>query len=78
MVNIRRPAIFFALGSSVYWVIVSAIVGAINSVAGHDVAPYWMVAFTNTLPGLIYVVVTLFFCHWLARRVVRQVQERAD
>ena len=78
MIRIRRPSIFFALGSAIYWEIVADFIHATNSVAGHYVAPFWLVALVNIVPATLYAVVTLFFCHWLARRVVRQHQMRPD
>jgi hypothetical protein len=68
----------FALGSAIYWQAVAALVGIINPLAGLDVAPYWMVLLVNVVPSTVYAVVTLIFCHWLARRVFRQAQERSD
>ncbi len=75
-VRIRRASIFFALGSAIYWEAVSAFLGIINPLAGLDVAPYWMVALANSAPAALYAAIALIFCHWLARRVIRQAQER--
>ena len=78
VIRIRRPAIFFALGSAVYWELVADLLRATNSVAGHSVAPYWLVLVINVVPAALYAAVALFFCHWLARRVLRQTQKGSD
>ena len=77
-VRVRRVAIVFALGSAIYWETVSAILGLINPLAGHDVAPYWMVALANSAPAALYAVAALTFCHWLSRSLLRQVQKGSD
>ncbi|TPG56085.1 hypothetical protein EAH76_00445 [Sphingomonas glacialis] len=71
--RVRRPAILFAIGSAIYWESVAAFLSMMNPLAGHNVAPFWMVAMANCLPAALYAVITLFFCHWLARRIVRDV-----
>jgi len=78
LIRVRRPSILFALGSTIYWQVVAALVGLVNPLAGLDVAPYWMVVLVNFVPAAIFAVITLTFCHWLARRVLRQAQERPD
>ena len=78
MIRIRRPAILFAIISAIYWQGVAGFIGIINPLAGKDVPPFWMVAFANIVPAALYAVVTLVFCHWLARRVLRQAQQRSE
>ncbi|MCP3729031.1 hypothetical protein M9978_01180 [Sphingomonas sp. MG17] len=78
MIRIRRPAILFAILSAIYWQLVAGFIGLINPLAGKDVAPFWMVALANIVPPTLYAVVTLIFCHWLARRVQRQAQQRSE
>ncbi|QGP78383.1 hypothetical protein [Sphingobium sp. CAP-1] len=78
LIRIRRVAILFALGSAIYWEGMVALIGLINPLAGLDVAPYWLVVLMNVGPACIYAIVTLIFCHWLARRVLRQAQERSE
>ncbi|RHW19131.1 hypothetical protein D1610_03170 [Sphingomonas gilva] len=78
MIRIRRASILFALGSAIYWYGVAAFVGIISPLGGLDVAPYWMVALASVGPAALYAIITLLFCHWLARRVLRQAQKRSD
>lgn len=75
MIRIRRPAILFAVASAIYWQGVAAFIGIINPLAGKDVAPFWMVALANIVPAALYAVSALIFCHWLARRVLRQISK---
>ncbi|MES2291631.1 MAG: hypothetical protein V4530_18035 [Pseudomonadota bacterium] len=68
----------FAILSAIYWQIVAGFIGMINPLAGKDVAPFWMVALANVVPPTLYAVVTLIFCHWLARRVLGQQQQKSE
>ena len=73
--RVRRPAIIFALLSALYWALVSDLSSSLHAMdvaSRSHVPPYedWLI---NGLPALIYAVACLFFCHWLARRVARQV-----
>ena len=78
MIRIRRPSILFALSSAIYWELVANVVGSTNQLAGHYVAPYWLVILVNVIPTMLYAVVTLFFCHWLVRRALRQAQKKVN
>lgn len=73
--RVRRPAIVFALLSALYWALfsdLSSSLHAMNAASGSHVPLYedWLI---NGLPAIIYAVACLLFCHWLARRVARQV-----
>ncbi|MES1984655.1 MAG: hypothetical protein V4461_06835 [Pseudomonadota bacterium] len=70
-------SILFALVSAIYWEGMAALIGLINPLVGLDVAPYWLVVLVNVVPGAVYAIITLIFCHWLARRVLRQAHERS-
>jgi membrane protein implicated in regulation of membrane protease activity len=70
--SIRRIAIIFAVLSSVYWIAISGFISMIWTVAEINVAPYWLVALFNFVPAAIYAVAALKFCHWFARRILRQ------
>ena len=69
MIKIRRPAVLFALLSAMYWVLVKDLWSGVTFL--HY--PYWQVVLAGTLPAMLYALVALWFCGWLARRVVRQV-----
>jgi hypothetical protein len=74
-IHIRRPAIAFALLSAIYWALVSDLGRSLRGVhlTGGALQPIYEDWFVNGLPAIIYAVVCLLFCHWLARRVARQV-----
>ena len=76
MRGIRRLAILFAIASTMHWQAIAWFVGLINPLAGAYVAPYSTVALAKIGSAVSYAVATLFFCHWLARRVAKQVQTR--
>jgi hypothetical protein len=78
VIRIRRPTILFAIISAIYWQGIAAFIGIINPLAGKAVAPFWMVALANIVPTAFYAIVALIFCHWLARRVLRQTQQRPE
>ena len=75
VVRIRRAAILFAVCSAAFWEGIAAFWATINSLAGIDDLPYWMAAIANVIPASLYAVITLVFCHWLARRLVRQLNQ---
>ena len=75
-VRIRRPAIFFALFSAVYWFLVSDLIGVASPLDSFDKQPFWKVTLASMLPATIYAVATLYFGHWLARRILRQVTRK--
>jgi len=68
MIRVRRPALIFALASAVYWAGVTGLWSTITLLN----YPYWLVVLTSTLPAMLYALAALWFCGWLARRVVRQ------
>ncbi|MBI0474266.1 hypothetical protein D9601_02660 [Sphingomonas sp. MA1305] len=72
MIRVRRPAIVFAIGSAIYWQIIADFLSQVNFVAGVSDVPYWEAALLNVVPALVYAVIALWFCHWLARRVLKQ------
>lgn len=78
MNGVRRPALFFAVCSALYWSGIAGFLAIVHPLAGKDVAPFWMVSLINFVLAAIYGVAALFFCHWLARRVARQVQSKAS
>jgi len=73
--RVRRPATIFALLSAIYWALVSDLGRSLRGVNLTDGAlqPLYEDWLVNGLPAIIYAVVCLLFCHWLARRVARQV-----
>jgi len=64
----------FALSSAFYWAGVSALWGGVTFLHYS----YWVVVVASTVPAMLYALAALWFCGWLARRVLRQVkaQER--
>jgi hypothetical protein len=60
--------VIFALASAVYWAGVTELWRTITFL--HYA--YWQVLLASTLPAMIYAAVTLWFCGWLTRRVMRQ------
>ena len=70
-VRIRRAAILFAVFSAIYWVLVSDLVGVASPLGGFGKQPYWAVALASMLPAIVYAIITLYFCHWFARRIIR-------
>ena len=73
--RIRRPAIAFALLSAFYWAIFSDLGSSVRATytASRSHMPLYEDWLLNGLPAIVYAVVCLLFCHWLARRVARQV-----
>ena len=73
--RVRRPAIIFALLSAIYWALVSDVGRSLYGVNLTDGAlqPIYEDWLVNGLPAVIYAVACLLFCHWLARRVARQI-----
>ena len=79
MVGIRRPAILFSLFSTTYWFLVADLVGVASPLGGFAKQPYWKVWLASLLPVAVYAIATLYFCHWLARRIMRRMaQKRGD
>ena len=76
MIRFRKVAILFAIGSTIYWQAVTALLSVINPIAGVDAAPYWLTALANVIPALLYAVFALWFCHRLARSVLKQAGHR--
>ena len=77
MIKVRRPAVAFALLSAIYWGGVTGLWSTITLL--HY--PYWLVVLTTTLPAMLYALIALWFCGWLARRVIgqmRTLQSAAD
>ena len=68
MIKIRRPAVLFALLSAFYWAGVTELWRTVTFVR-YD---YWAVLLASTLPAMLYALAALWFCGWLARRVIRQ------
>ena len=71
--RVRRPAILFALFSAIYGMMVQGIwqVAFLGLAPSHPQPfPIWLV---TSLPAIVYAVICLLFCHWLARRVARQI-----
>ena len=77
MTAVRRLSILFAVLSAVYWEGIAWFLSIINPLSGINAAPYWMVMLANSMPATVYAVATLIFCHWLVRRVVKQILERS-
>ena len=75
--RVRRPAILFALLSATYWLMVQSFWHfAMESPTVYHRPPAASVIWLfNGLPAIIYAVICLVFCHWLARRVVRQITQ---
>jgi hypothetical protein len=69
--GIRRPAILFAILSSIYWFLVSDLIGVASPLGGFGQQPYWKVALASVIPAVLYAIATLYFCHWLVRRALR-------
>ena len=76
--SVRRAAILFAIVSTVYWQGAAWFLSQINPLAGIDILPLLLVAAINVGTATLYAVVTLLFCHWLARRVLRQAQQKLE
>jgi hypothetical protein len=72
MPGVRRPAIVFSLLSTIYWFLVADLIGVASPLGGLDKQAYWKVALASFLPGALYAVATLYFCHWLVRRTARK------
>ena len=74
-VRIRRPAMAFAVLSALYWALISDLWRSLRGVNLTDgsLQPIYEDWLLNGLPAIIYAVVCLLFCHWLARRVARQI-----
>lgn len=72
MKAVRHPAIVFAIFSALYWLLVSDLVRAGSPLGGFRHQPYWEVVVAGVLPGALYALLTLYFCHWLVRRALRQ------
>jgi len=68
VIRIRRPAVLFALLSAAYWAGVAELWNTITFLYFD----YWAVLLASTLPAMLYAVVALWFCSWLARRAIRQ------
>jgi len=68
VIRIRRPTIAFALLSAIYWMGVTGLWETITLLN----SPRWLVMLTTSLPAMLYAVIALWFCSWLARRVMRQ------
>ena len=68
MIRIRRPAVLFALLSALYWLGVTEFWMTVTFLHYDD----WAGLLASTLPAMVYAVATLWFCGWLARRVVKQ------
>ena len=74
--RIRRPAVLFTLFSAIYWLLVADFIGVVSPLGGFDKQPYWKVALASMLPIGVYGIVTIYFCHWLVRRIVRLIAEK--
>ena len=77
MIKIRRRAILFALLSAIYWIGVTELWRTVTFVN----YAYGIVALASTLPAILYALAALWFCGWLARRIVKQMsalQRAAD
>ncbi|MDB5703104.1 MAG: hypothetical protein JWN66_220 [Sphingomonas bacterium] len=74
-VNIRRPAIVLSLLSAFYWLTFQSFGQFVFSsqTASHQHPDMWVVWLLTGLPAIVYAIACLLFCHWLARRVARQV-----
>ncbi|MEO7691366.1 MAG: hypothetical protein ABIS51_18935 [Sphingomonas sp.] len=73
--HIRRPAIAFALLSAIFWALSSDLGSSVRAMYAADRThmPVYEDWLFNGLPAIVYAVACLLFCHWLARRVARQV-----
>jgi hypothetical protein len=78
-VGVRRPAIIFAVLSAIFWVVVSDLavsIGGVDRDVYHRPPSHVETWLVSGLPAIVYAVACVFFCHWLARRVVRQMVEQ--
>ena len=73
MNRIRWPAIAFAVGSALYWFTIAPMVIVAITLAGGSRAVVPMMMAANVVVTAIYAVVTVTFCHWFARRIVKQI-----
>ena len=74
-VRIRVPAIIFAIFSAGYWAGIQAFwMGLSNAYceAYRHRPPVIVGGIVGGAPMAIYAATCVFFCHWLARRVIRQ------
>ena len=72
--NIRRPAILFSLLSAFYWLTFQSFGQLVFSSRTASQRPdMWVVWLLTSLPAILYAIICLLFCHWLARRVARQI-----
>ncbi len=79
MKSIRLIVIIFAVISSAYWSTIAGFVGALLPAAGISTdVPYWLVGLINFVPAALYAVGTILFCHWFARRILRQEKNRSS
>ncbi|MCB5426063.1 hypothetical protein H0274_12405 [Altererythrobacter sp. CC-YST694] len=65
---IRWASLGFATFSTVFW----AIVDIIDQIVGQGLggaAQSWL---TTTLPAILFGMICVLFCHWFARRILRQ------
>jgi hypothetical protein len=69
VITVRRPAVLFALVSAFYWEAVTELWRTITLLNYS----YLEVLLVSTLPAMLYAAVALWFCGWLARRVIRQI-----
>jgi hypothetical protein len=76
--SIRLIAIIYAVISSAYWSAIAGFVGKLLPAVGNDDVPYWLVGLINFVPAALYAVATLLFCHWFARRILRQEKNRSS
>jgi len=68
VIRIRRPVVLFALLSTFYWAGVTELWRTVTFLHFE----YWAVLLAGTLPAMLYGVAALWFCGWLARRVIKQ------
>ncbi len=76
MIRVRKAAILFAIGSTIYWEIVAGLLSQVNPLAGISDVPFWLAGLINMASAMVYAVIALWFCHWLARRIVKQAGSR--
>ncbi|HTN14490.1 MAG TPA: hypothetical protein VL094_06760 [Sphingomonadaceae bacterium] len=65
---IRWASLGFATFSAFFW----AAVGIVDQTVGQSLggaAQSWL---TTTLPAIVFGVICVLFCHWFARRILRQ------
>ena len=74
--RVRAPALTFALLSNIYWIGVQGFWMVLTTAYGLQFPsklPYYATWLLSAGPPVIYALACVTFCHWFARRMVRDV-----